>query len=199
MAATGRLSFDCTALDDWDSLLLVFLNRLRKECEKRKVEFDQAGLPDGVQRLLKLAAAVPERQGSQREQASAGALARLGSAAIRLWAGSCELLAFIGEAALAFLRLFTGQARFRRADFLLIVQQCGAQALPIVSLISFLVGMILAYVGAVQLKQFGAQIFVANLVGLGMAREMGAMMTAIHHGRPHRRRLRRTARHDDRR
>ena len=179
LVATRRLSFDCATLDDWDSLLLVFLSRLRKDCEKRDVEFDQSGLPDGVQRLLKLAAAVSERQGSQREQAPPGLLARLGRAVLRLWAGSCELLAFIGEAALAFLRLCSGQARFRRADFVLIVQQCGAQALPIVSLISFLVGMILAYVGAVQLKQFGAQIFVANLVGLGMAREMGAMMTAI--------------------
>jgi phospholipid/cholesterol/gamma-HCH transport system permease protein len=59
------------------------------------------------------------------------------------------------------------------------LQECGAQALPIVTLISFLVGAILAFIGAVQLQQFGAQIFVANLVGLAMALEMGAMMTAI--------------------
>ena len=59
------------------------------------------------------------------------------------------------------------------------IQQCGAQALPIVTLISFLVGVILAFVGAVQLKQFGAQIYVADLVGIAMVREMGAMMTGI--------------------
>jgi len=59
------------------------------------------------------------------------------------------------------------------------MQECGAQALPIVSLISFLVGLILAFVGAIQLRPFGAQIYVANLVGLGMAREMGALMTGI--------------------
>jgi phospholipid/cholesterol/gamma-HCH transport system permease protein len=61
----------------------------------------------------------------------------------------------------------------------LLIQQCGAEALPIVTLISFLLGVILAFVGAVQLQQFGAQIYVANLVGVAMTREMGALMTAI--------------------
>jgi phospholipid/cholesterol/gamma-HCH transport system permease protein len=61
----------------------------------------------------------------------------------------------------------------------LTLQQCGAEAVAIVTLVSFLVGLILAFIGAIQLQQFGAQIFVADLVGLGMAREMGAMMTAI--------------------
>ncbi|MEE9146976.1 MAG: ABC transporter permease, partial [Candidatus Tectomicrobia bacterium] len=72
-----------------------------------------------------------------------------------------------------------GRARFRRSDLALILQETGSQALPIVSLISFLVGLILAFMGAVQLQQFGAQIYVADLVGLGMAREMAAIMTGI--------------------
>ncbi len=173
------LTFDSATLESWDSLLLVFLNRLRALCVSRSITFDASGLPDGVQRLLTLSAAVPERQGSRKELETSTWLTRLGRAALETAAGAHELLVFVGEAALAFGRLLHGRARFRRVDFLLILQQCGAQALPIVSLISFLVGMILAYVGAVQLKQFGAQIFVANLVGLGMAREMGAMMTAI--------------------
>jgi phospholipid/cholesterol/gamma-HCH transport system permease protein len=89
------------------------------------------------------------------------------------------MLEFSGEVFLAFLNLLRGRARFRRSDLALLFQECGAQALPIVSLISFLVGAILAFIGAVQLQQFGAQIYVANLVGLAMALEMGAMMTAI--------------------
>ncbi len=173
------LTFDSTLLAHWDSLLLVFLNRLQALSRSHGVAFDGRGLPEGVQRLLTLSAAVPERQGAPRSEVSSKWLTGLGSAALEMVRGTQELLAFVGEATLAFGRLLRGQARFRRVDFLLILQQCGAQALPIVSLISFLVGMILAYVGAVQLKQFGAQIFVANLVGLGMAREMGAMMTAI--------------------
>jgi phospholipid/cholesterol/gamma-HCH transport system permease protein len=85
----------------------------------------------------------------------------------------------LGEATIAFGRFVVGKAKFRRTDLWLTIQQCGADALPIVSLISFLVGMILAFVGAVQLALFGAQIYIANLVGIAMAREMGAIMTAI--------------------
>jgi phospholipid/cholesterol/gamma-HCH transport system permease protein len=59
------------------------------------------------------------------------------------------------------------------------MQASGSQALPIVSLISGLIGLILAFMGAIQLRQFGAQIYVADLVGIGMTREMGAVMTGI--------------------
>jgi phospholipid/cholesterol/gamma-HCH transport system permease protein len=72
-----------------------------------------------------------------------------------------------------------GKARYRTIDFMEVVQQCGPEAVGIVSLISFLVGVILAFMGAVQLSQFGASIYVADLVGIGMVRDMGAMMTAI--------------------
>src|SRR3546814_21191927 len=86
---------------------------------------------------------------------------------------------FLGEARLAYGRFFRGRGRFQWRDFWSIVQETGAQALPIVSLIAFLIGLILAFVGAVQLRQFGAQIYVADLVGIAMVREMGAVMTAI--------------------
>jgi phospholipid/cholesterol/gamma-HCH transport system permease protein len=89
------------------------------------------------------------------------------------------MLTFLGEMTVTVGRLFRRKARYRASDLALLIQQCGVQALPIVTLISFLVGVILAFVGAVQLKQFGAQIYVANLVGVAMVREMGAMMTAI--------------------
>jgi phospholipid/cholesterol/gamma-HCH transport system permease protein len=95
------------------------------------------------------------------------------------FASAGTTLAFIGDAALAFGRLIGRRARFRRSDVVLLVQQAGAEALPIVTLISFLVGVILAFVGAVQLKQFGGQIYIADLVAIGMLREMGAMMTAV--------------------
>ncbi len=176
---TAAIRFVASDLSSWDSVLLIFLRRIETQAKHAGVLVDYSGLPEGVQRLLALASAVPERQGAQRYEEPRRALAKLGGAVQAAWAETQGLLAFIGETVLSFGRLLRGQARFRRTDFLLLLQQCGAQALPIVSLISFLVGMILAYVGAVQLKQFGAQIFVANLVGLGMAREMGAMMTAI--------------------
>jgi phospholipid/cholesterol/gamma-HCH transport system permease protein len=136
-------------------------------------------LPDGVRKLLALATAVPERAGARREAARDSMLTRIGKAAIATVDASGGTLGFIGEAFLVFLKLLSGRARFRGSDFALVLQECGAEALPIVSLISFLVGSILAFIGAVQLQQFGAQVYVANLVGLAMALEMGAMMTAI--------------------
>jgi phospholipid/cholesterol/gamma-HCH transport system permease protein len=89
------------------------------------------------------------------------------------------MITFLGEASIAFARLVVGRARFNRSDLVLTLQEVGAQALPIVSLISFLVGVILAFLGSVQLLQFGAQIYVAPLVGIGMARDMAAMMVGI--------------------
>jgi phospholipid/cholesterol/gamma-HCH transport system permease protein len=93
--------------------------------------------------------------------------------------GSVDVLEFLGQVMLALGRFVTRRARFQARDLWLLVQQCGVEALPIVALISFLVGLILAFVGAVQLRQFGAQVYVADLVGLGMVREMGALMTGI--------------------
>jgi phospholipid/cholesterol/gamma-HCH transport system permease protein len=79
----------------------------------------------------------------------------------------------------ALMKLLTGRANTRRADFVNFIYQAGPNAFGIITLTSFLVGMILAYLGAAQLAQFGAQIYVANLVTIGMLREMGALMTAV--------------------
>jgi phospholipid/cholesterol/gamma-HCH transport system permease protein len=174
-----RLTFETQGLTGWDSNLLTFLRALTTLCTQRHIEIDHAGLPQGVQRLLRLATAVPERQGARREAVREPVLARIGQAAVAAQQAAGDLLGFIGQAALAFGALLRGRARFQRADLLLIMQECGAQALPIVSLISLMVGLILAFIGATQLQQFGVQIYIADLVGIGMARQMGAMMTGI--------------------
>ena len=90
-----------------------------------------------------------------------------------------EMIDFMGEAFIAFAKMLVRKASYRRSDLYLFIQQSGADALPIVSLISFLVGLILAFVGAIQLQLFGAQLYVANLVGIAMVRVMGAIMTGI--------------------
>ena len=174
-----RVIFHTEGLDGWDSSLLAFLVRLFRECTTRKVEVAMDGLPPGVARLLDVASAVPEKKDARAGAQKESFFSKVGSATIDLWRSSLEMISFIGESALAFSKMLSGKARFRRSDVTLLLEECGAQALPIVSLISVLVGLILAFVGAVQLRLFGAQIYVADLVGLGMAREMGAMMTAI--------------------
>jgi phospholipid/cholesterol/gamma-HCH transport system permease protein len=175
----GRLAFDTATLTAWDSSLLTFLIDVGEFCVQHHVTVDRNGLPKGVQRLLALAEAVPERQGARQGSIAPPWLARVGDAVLRARDPLREMFAFIGSITLALGRLARGRARFRVPDLLLLVQQAGAQALGIVTLISFLVGLILAFVGAVQLEQFGAAIYVANLVGIAMVREMAAMMTAI--------------------
>jgi len=106
-------------------------------------------------------------------------LARVGGAAVAWWIELGDMLAFLGDAFLSLLRLFAGKARFRRSDFLHVLQDSGARSLPIVALINLLVGMILGFVGAIELSRFGAQIYVADLVGIGMLREIAPIMTGI--------------------
>jgi phospholipid/cholesterol/gamma-HCH transport system permease protein len=174
-----RMTFDTSALTAWDSALVTFLLELIEFGVQRQIIVDQGGLPEGLRRLLHLATAVPERQGARRETIREPFLDRIGKETLALIASVGDLLGFIGEAILALMKLLRGQARFRPVELLLLIQECGAQALPIVTLISFLVGAILAFIGAIQLAMFGAQIYVANLVGMAMTLEMGAMMTAI--------------------
>ena len=174
-----QIGFDSTAMSAWDSALLTFLLRVTAIADKNTIQVDQSGLPDGVQRLLHLASAVPERKDARRADGKAPVLARIGNQGMAAAGAATEALAFLGEAALSLARLLRGKAQFRWSDLLLTVQQTGAQALGIVALISFLVGIILAYIGAAQLANFGATMYVADLVGIGMARAMGAMMTGI--------------------
>jgi len=174
-----RVSFDSTDLGDWDSGLLIFLLSVMEGCRQRGVEADRDGLPVGVCRLLELAAAVPEAEGTRPNDAPTSRLAQVGLGFLACVGGVREMVAFIGAATLALVKFCGGRARYRACDFWLSIQQCGAAAVPIASLIAVLVGLIMAFVGAVQLRPFGAQIYVADLVGLAVVREMAPMMTAI--------------------
>jgi phospholipid/cholesterol/gamma-HCH transport system permease protein len=174
-----RLTFDTQALGRWDSSLVTVLLDIIALGAQRQIVVEQEGLPSGLRRLLHLATAVPERQGARREAIQEPFLDRVGKETLGLIASVGDMLGFVGEAIFALLQFLRGRARFRRVEFMMLIQECGAQALPIVTLICFLVGAILAFIGAVQLAMFGAQIYVANLVGMAMTLEMGAMMTAI--------------------
>ena len=175
----ARVAFEVQNLTHWDSSILTFLTNVSELCRQHGIAMDRSGLPAGVRRLLELAEAVPEKKGARKEEVEVPFLQRVGNTTIGAGNSLGEMLKFLGEMSITFGRLFRMKVRFRAVDLFLLIQQCGAQALPIVTLISFLVGVILAFVGAVQLKQFGAQIYVADLVGIAMVREMGAMMTGI--------------------
>jgi phospholipid/cholesterol/gamma-HCH transport system permease protein len=173
-----RVLLDTSVIAGWDSGLLTFLLAVQSRCTELGVAVEHQAPPKGVEHLLALATAVPARL-RPRGPGPEAFLARVGDAAIAWWNGCRDTLAFIGEAFLALLRLFTGKARFRHSDLLLALQGCGARSLGIVALINFLVGIILAFVGAIELRTFGAQIYVAHLVGIGMLRDIAPIMTGI--------------------
>lgn len=174
-----RVCFDASELADWDSGLLSFVSGISKCCSGRGIAVDNSGLPPGAQRLLALALAVPEQKLGGRANGPQGAFAQVGSATLEFFRGLPQMLHFLGEVTLSLLRLLSGRASFRTRDLWLEIEEVGPRALPIVSVISFLVGLILAYLGADQLKMVGAQIFIADLVAIGMVREIGALMTGI--------------------
>ncbi|MCX8048335.1 MAG: ABC transporter permease [Methylohalobius sp.] len=172
-----RLIVEGERLGAWDSSLILFLYQLHKRCLQADIALEWGAIPEGVKRLLALATAVPAQAKPANAQPSF--LERIGTKFLELGQETYEFIRFIGEATLTLLRFVRGQAHYRRQDLWWLLEECGPSALPIVTLIALLVGLILAYVGAGQLSPFGAQIYVANLVGLGMVREMGAMMTAV--------------------
>ncbi|MCZ6479625.1 MAG: ABC transporter permease [candidate division NC10 bacterium] len=174
-----RVAFDTQGITAWDSVFVTFVLKILTQNTQNQIETDRAGLPEGVRRLLALATAVPEREGAAKKAVRIPRLVRVGKGTIAAVEEAKGMLAFLGEALLAFLTFLRGKARFRRSDLFLIIQESGANALGIVTLISFLVGLILAFMGGIQLRQFAAEIYVANLVGLGMIREMAPIMTGI--------------------
>lgn len=174
-----HVTFNTTEVKEWDSGILIWLISLIEYCQQYTINVDQSGLPGGVCRLLALANSVPERKGAHRDIIEPSFLAKVGEEIISSARVTGEFIAFFGESLLVIFKFIKGQAVYSRSELWFIVQNAGAGALPIVSLVSFLVGMILAFVGAVQLQNFGAGIYIADLVGIAMLREMAAIMTGI--------------------
>lgn len=175
----SKLTFNSQDLGAWDTSLLIFLLQLIKFAKHQGINVDKSGLPSGIVNLLNLAVSEVTSQSNDSQRKTTSSIAQLGQVIINWQRSAIDMTSFLGESVLSFKRLVSGKAQYRKSDFLLIVQEVGPQALGIVTLISFLVGLILAYMGAMQLNQFGAQIFVADLVGIGMIREIGALMTGI--------------------
>jgi phospholipid/cholesterol/gamma-HCH transport system permease protein len=173
------LEFDASGLGRWNSGLMTFVVKCRDLCQQHGVDFRSATLPPGVAALLRLSQAVPEKKDAVRKVVRTRLLQQMGESAIATWDGGIGLLTFLGENVLALLNLLRGRAQFRWADVFQVMEECGPRALGIVALINFLIGLILAFVGATQLANFGAGIYTADLVAVATVREMGCIMTGI--------------------
>jgi phospholipid/cholesterol/gamma-HCH transport system permease protein len=172
-----RVKLKWGKLEGWDSALLLFVFEVRQWCRVQGAYCDLTELPVALQKLLGQLLVVNETKVSFNR--ATDFLSTVGFAAQDSWAKTREIATFVGECVLSATALAKTPRKFRWRDCLDQMQQCGAMALPIVSLISLLVGLIMAYQSAILMRQFGADIYVADAVGLVMVREMGSMMTAI--------------------
>ena len=175
----ARVVFKDCGIKDWSSPLAAFLLRCHEMCQALDVQLRLGDVPEGAAHLLNLATAVPEKKDARKADKCKGTLYCLGRDTIGFFTAAGQIVHFIGQSTTAFFRMFTGQARFRWSDAFLMMQECGAEALPIVGLISLLTGLILGFVGSISLQEFGAAILVADLVAMGVVREMGCIMTAV--------------------
>lgn len=172
-----RVVLESRGLGAWDSSLLLFLFEVRTWCQSAGAVCDVEALPEKSLALLSQMSV--SHEASVPSDRSENLLTTVGEATFDALRKARAFTHFFGECVLGAVRIFKRPHKFRWADAVEEMQNCGAMALPIVSLISFLVGVTLAYIGAIVLRQYGGDIYVADLVGLSMVREMGALMTGI--------------------
>ena len=172
-----RVRLRADEIAKWDTSLLLFLFEVQQWCRGSGAYCDADALPEKIRTMLAQLAASHET--SVPFDRSESFFHAVGLATQDVWLQAKDISHFVGENVLSVVRLVRSPRKFRWADCLEEMQYCGAMALPIVSLISFLVGVTLAYTGAIVLRQYGGDIYIADLIGLSMVREMGAVMTAV--------------------
>ena len=170
--------FSAPALESWDSLLLAAMNAIAREAVKRGLSVHAEALPDGMAPMLDMALAVPPSD-QARTQYDEGFFESIGGKVLSIPGITRDVLEFLGEVTQSMARFFSGRASFSRRDLWNVFRECGVDALPIVTLTSLLLGLILAFVSSMQLKLFGAEIYVASLVGVSMVRVMAPVLTGI--------------------
>ncbi len=174
----SSLSFASSRLENCDSLLLSLLLEIIRKAASLNIAVSRENLPEGLAPMLDMALAL-----SRHEQAAIphdpGFLEVIGDKFLACPKIISNLLEFLGDVTISIGRFLCGRASFSRRDMLSVFRECGADALPIVTLTSLLLGLILAFVSSMQLRLFGAEVYVASLVGVSMVRVMGPVLTGI--------------------
>ncbi len=173
----GEVRFDTTALSSWDVALASSLWQRLSALARPPVKIDLQGLPEGLREILSMA--LTETSAAATPRLEPGRIARVGASTQAWWSEGRRSLTFVGEVLMSVGRLLRGRSGMRWSDLAWQVEQTGPRSLPIVALVSFLVGLIVAYMGAAQLQRFGAQNFIADLVTVGVVREVAALLVGI--------------------
>jgi len=176
-ASSRRVIVDASGVDYCDGAgIALFVDLLR---HPREPQVEIAHLKPAFEVLLKQYDPSVLEHDLDPEPQRGPAIEEIGRGAYTVWGDIRAQITFVGESTAALTYAVRNPASVRWRDVWRICEQVGADALPIVALISFLLGMILAFQSAVPMKRFGAEIFVADLIGLSMLRELGPLMTAI--------------------
>ena len=174
----AHLAFDLSGVDTLDGAATALLLELRDEVAAAGADAEIVGAHGGVRAMLDLYGSHPPRPSLQAPPARIGILDEIGRRALSML-GEGHGLDFIGDLMVAGTRAARAPLSVNWRDVPRLMERAGADSLPIVLVINFLVGLVTAFQAAVQLRQFGANIFVADLVGLSVTRELAPLMTAI--------------------
>ncbi|WP_425480685.1 ABC transporter permease [Lysobacter silvisoli] len=176
-APAGEVSVDATGVERLDSLGVLQLMRFAR---RRELDFDAFEFHEAHRALVvAIEDVADERPKKKREYGVYAALARLGYAVTDNWKEVLALVAFFGETLVKMLRLFKEPGRFRPTATVHHMEQVGLDAVPLIALLCYLVGAVVAFLGATILRDFGATIFVVELVSIAFLREFGVLLTAI--------------------
>jgi phospholipid/cholesterol/gamma-HCH transport system permease protein len=176
---TGQtLNFEMSDVDRVDGSVMAMLAHLRTELQQRGVQSEFLGAEPHIQEIIHLYRG-DVKVGHPKRRRARGTLDQIGEATMEIVTELRDVLAFVGAMAISFMAVLRAPRTANMKDVMPLVERTGVNALPIVALINFLVGLVMAFQSAEQLKQFGASIFIADLIGISMARELGPLMTAI--------------------
>jgi len=169
---------DASGIEYCDGAGIALLVQLREAQNRKGAKFEISGLrPEFTDLLHDSASNFPTeiKRKSQRESIAE----EIGHNTVEVWRDIQALVSFVGELSVGLVHALLHPRSVRWRDALTIAEAAGVNALPIVALVSFLMGLIMAFQAAIPLRQFGAQLFIANLIGLSMLRELGPLMTAV--------------------
>ena len=174
-----RLVIDASEVSYCDGAGVAFLIDLQQLQIRIGGDATIQGLQEEFRRLLDIYGDISINRPPGRRREPLSIIEQVGKAAVELWRDLQALLTFVGELALTLLRAARHPRLVRWKDAWLVAEQSGVDALPIIALIGVLLGLILAFQSAIPMRRFGADIFVADLLGIAMLREMGPLITAI--------------------
>jgi phospholipid/cholesterol/gamma-HCH transport system permease protein len=174
-----RVILDASEIEYCDGSGIGYMFGLRQRQEKNGGDIEIRGLHEDFQQLLDLFDPSEFEESTDIQPGPINFFEKIGRSTCKICEEAYALVEFVGEVGVAMVKVLPSPKQVRWKDAFLVAETAGVDALPVIALIGFLMGLIMAFQATIPMRQFGAEIYVANLVGLSMVRELGPLMTAI--------------------